>query len=131
MSAEGLEFLRAALAADDPRLTQGSTTTPPPLICVQDWPVEAADAIALTGIPAAGGWGNATVGAIEGHFARCCFEADQRLAEPAACRWFLGWFDDTPRPVVILELLAEVTRALESRAEPVEVTPLYDIGGEG
>ena len=32
---------------DDPRLTQGSTTTPPPLMCVQDWPVEAACALGL------------------------------------------------------------------------------------
>src|SRR6187397_2364540 len=42
ISTSGLEALREALKSDDPRLTQGSTTTPPPLMCVQDWPVEAA-----------------------------------------------------------------------------------------
>ncbi|HVK15764.1 MAG TPA: hypothetical protein VM533_02385, partial [Fimbriiglobus sp.] len=41
----GLTALRDALRGDDPRLVQGATTTPPPLMCVQDWPVEAADAL--------------------------------------------------------------------------------------
>src|SRR5918992_267026 len=49
LSLKGLEALRDALAADDPRLTQGSTTTPPPLMCVQDWPVEAACALGFCG----------------------------------------------------------------------------------
>ena len=44
----GLEALRGALKNDDPRLTQGSTTTPPPLMSVQDWPVEAACAAHTT-----------------------------------------------------------------------------------
>ena len=46
----------------------------------------------------------------------CCFEADQRLGEPAACRWFLNWFDDTPRDEMRRELLAEVELALERLA---------------
>ena len=41
--------LRDALRVDDPRLTQGSTTTPPPLMCVEDWPVEAACALGFCG----------------------------------------------------------------------------------
>ena len=32
----------------------------------------------------------------------------ERLGEPAACRWFLNWFDDTPRDQMRRELLAEV-----------------------
>ena len=94
LSTAGLESLRDALRGDDPRLTQGSTTTPPPLMCVQDWPVEAACALGFCG------WQGdelETVGEVEEFFARVCFEADQRLGEPAACRWFLNWFDDTPR----------------------------------
>ena len=70
-----------ALTGDDPRLTQGSTTTPPPLMCVQDWPVEAACALGYCG------WQGdelETVGEVEEFFARMCFEADQRLGEPAA-----------------------------------------------
>lgn len=112
ISTEGLEALKLALQNDDPRLTQGSTTTPPPLMCVQDWPVEAACALGYCG------WqGNdlKTVGEVEEFFARVCFEADQRLGEPAACRWFLNWFDDTPRNDMRRELLAEVEHALQER----------------
>lgn len=112
LSNAGLEALRDALRGDDPRLTQGSTTTPPPLMCVQDWPVEAADGIGFTGWQ---GDGLDTVGEVEEYFARVCFEADERLGEPAACRWFLNWFDDTPRSEMRHELLAEVERALADR----------------
>src|SRR4051812_30523867 len=41
LSTSGLEALRKALHEDDPRLIQGATTSPPPLQCVQDWPVDA------------------------------------------------------------------------------------------
>jgi hypothetical protein len=52
---------------------------------------------------------------VEESFARACFEADQRLGEPAACRWFLDWFDDTPRHTMREQLLPEVILALEDR----------------
>ncbi len=111
-STAALEALAKGLREDDPRITQGSTTTPPPLMCVQDWPVEAADAIGFAGWQ---GDGLATVGEVSGHFAKQCFDADQRLQEVAACRWFLNWFDDAPRGEVFRDLLAEVERELESR----------------
>jgi len=113
----GLVALREALLSDDPRLTQGSTTTPPPLLCVQDWGCEGACALGFCGWQ---GESLATVGEVEEFFARVCFEADQRLGEAAACRWFLNWFDDTPREPMRRELLAEVDRALEAR-RPVEL----------
>ena len=116
LSTAGLLALRAALDSDDPRLVQGATTAPPPLMCVQDWPVEAACALGVCGWL---GDGRATVGEVEEHFARCCFEADHRLGEPAACRWFLNWFDDAPRVEMRRELLAEVDRALALRLPPV------------
>jgi hypothetical protein len=109
LSRAALEALREALRTDDPRLTQGSTTTPPPLMCVQDWPVEAACALGFCGWQ---GEALETVGEVEEFFARLCFEADQRLGEPAACRWFLNWFDDTPRPQAWAELGQEVERAI-------------------
>lgn len=112
MSTAALEALRDALRGDDARLIQGATTTPPPLMCVQDWPVERADALAYAGWQAEG---CDTVGEAEQYFANCCFEADQRLGEPAACRWFLNWYDDTPRPEMRRELLAEVELALKGR----------------
>jgi len=116
VSTTGLESLRAALQSDDPRLTQGSTTTPPPLMCVQDWPVEAACALGFCGWQ---GDDLETVGQVEEFFARLCFEADQRLGEPAACRWFLNWFDDTPRAEMRRDLLAEVEKELSERV-PIE-----------
>src|SRR6516164_2401639 len=49
LSPEALEALSLALVRDDPRLLQGATTSPPPLQCVQDWPVEAACALGFCG----------------------------------------------------------------------------------
>src|SRR2546429_6592765 len=112
LSTESLEVLRQALVSDDARLLQGATTTPPPLQCVQDWPVEAACVLGFCGWQ---GDGLETVAEVEEFFARVCFEVDQRLGEPAACRWFLNWFDETPRAEVRGELLAEVNRTLAQR----------------
>src|SRR5438552_1232620 len=113
LSTVGLQELRKALVRDDARLTQGATTTPPPLQCVLDWPVEGACAL---GYCAWQGDGLESVGEVEEFFARACFEADQRLGEPAACRWFLNWYDDTPREEMRRQLLAEVNRILAQRA---------------
>lgn len=112
LSTPSLEVLRQALVKDDLRLMQGSTTSPPPLQCVQDWPVEAACALGYCGWR---GDGLETVGEVEEYFARMCFEIDQLLGEPAACRWFLNWFDDTPRQEMRRELLVEVQRSLAER----------------
>ena len=111
----GLEALAEALRTDDRRLTQGSTTTPPPLMCVADWPVEAACALGFCGVVENGGFGEATVGQAEEFFARACFDADTRLGEVAASRHWLNWFDDTPRDEMFRELLSEVELALEQR----------------
>ena len=121
ISVAGLEALARGLANDDPQLLQGATTTPPPLQCVQEWPVEAACVLGYCGWQ---GEGLETVAEVEEFFAKACFEADQILGEPAACRWFLNWYDDTPRDEMRRLLLAEVNRTLaqrraESRGEPV------------
>jgi hypothetical protein len=110
---QGLEALRDALRDDDNRLIQEATTTPPPLMCVQDWPCEAACALGICGWL---GNGLSTVGEVEEFFAKACFDCDQLIGEPAACRWFLNWFDDTPRPKMREELLAEVELVLSIRA---------------
>jgi hypothetical protein len=120
LSTAGLVALQQALRSDDHRLTQGSTTTPPPLMCVQDWPVEAACALGFCGWQ---GEDLETVGEVEEFFARACFEADERLGEPAACRWFLNWFDDTPRDQMRKLLLDEVERVLAERI-PVQTEPI-------
>lgn len=112
ISTSGLMALRRALLNDDARLLQGATTSPPPLQCVQDWPVEAACGLGYCGWQ---GDGLETVGQVEEFFARVCFEADQALGEPAACRWFLNWFDETPREEMRQQLLPEVNRCLAHR----------------
>jgi hypothetical protein len=114
LSTQGLEALRHALVTDDARLLQGATTTPPPLSCVHDWPVEGACALGYCGWQ---GDDLETVAEVEEFFARMCFEIDARLGEPAACRWFLNWFDETPRDEMRPQLLAEVSRALARRLE--------------
>lgn len=115
-STEALRSLATALETDDPRLTQGSTTTPPPLMCVQDWPVEACCGAAWNGVEECGGFSEATVGQAEERFASYCWECDQRMGEPAACRHWLCWFDDTPRPQMRAELLAAIQEELQRRA---------------
>jgi hypothetical protein len=114
LSTAGLEALQAALVGDDERLVQGSTTTPPPLQCMQDCPVEAA---CVVGYCAWQGDGQETVGAVEEFFAKVCFETDQHFGEPTACRWFLNWFDDTPRAEMRRLLLPEVMAVLAQRYE--------------
>lgn len=112
-STRGLLALRDALVNDDPRLVQGTTTVPAPMQCTQSWPCEAACATAYCG------WqsdGLETVGDTEEFFARACFDADQRLGEPAECRRFLNWFDETDRTIMIKELLVEVDQILEERS---------------
>lgn len=113
LSPEALWSLAQALQQDDPRLIQGATTQPPPLQCVEDWPVEAACALGFCAWQGR----DRTVGQVEEDFARLCFECDQRLGEPAACRWFINWFDETDREEVRRELLPEVLRSLSQHAE--------------
>jgi len=121
LSTKGLQALRRGLLRDDGRLTQGATTTPPPMQCVLDWPVEGA---CVVGYCAWQGDGLETVGEVEEMFARICFEADQRLGEPAAVRYFLNWYDDTPRAEMRQQLLVEVSRALADRYVPGAAEPL-------
>lgn len=112
LSTTGLEALSKALVDDDPCLIQGATTSPPPLQCVQDWPVEAC---CVLGFCNWRGEGLESVAEVEESFARLCFEADQVLGEPAACRYFLNWYDEVSRDEMRRELLAEVNLVLSER----------------
>jgi hypothetical protein len=111
-SVEQLSALAEACRTDDPRLIQGSTTEPPPIKCMQGWPCDCGCATAYVGAVSLGGFSGgsyaeprkpatnpdaATVGQVEEFFAHACFAADQLIGEPAECRHFLHWFDDTPR----------------------------------
>jgi hypothetical protein len=114
LSTPGLVALRDGLRRGDERLLQGQTTSPPPLQCVQDWPVEGACAVGYCGWQ---GDGLKTVAEVEEFFARVCFETDNRLGEPAACRWFLNWFDDTPWAELKKLLLPEIEREIARRED--------------
>ena len=123
LTTDNLETLRIALVIDDPRLKQGATTSPPPIQCVQDWPCEAACLLAYCGAADLGGLapeGNVTVGEVEEYFARLCWEIDQRMGEPAACRYLLNFWDDTPRLTARHKLLTEVHRTLAERLMELE-----------
>ena len=115
---KGLQELLTALETDDVRLLQGATSQPPPRMCVQDWPCEGADAIGFVG------WAeedmDATVGEVEEFFAKACFHCDQLLGEPAACRYVLRFWDDTPRGEARWELAHEVKLVLLSRGSVAE-----------
>ena len=112
LSDNALKVLREALVTDDPRLIQGATTIPPPLHCVQDWDAEGA---CLVGF---GGWQGeelCTVGEVGKYVAQMCYDIDAAVGEAAACRWLLNWFDETPRPDVIRQLIPEVELAISQR----------------
>ncbi|MFL5328533.1 MAG: hypothetical protein ACJ8C4_06425 [Gemmataceae bacterium] len=113
LSTSGLQALREALMRDDSRLIQGHPTSPPPLQSMLDWPAEGACLLGYSGWQ---GDGKETVGDVEETIARACFEADQRLGEPASCRWFLNWYDEAPRDEMRREMLSEITRELALRS---------------
>ena len=125
LSTVGLEALKQALASDDFRLLQGATTIPPLLSCTQGWAVEAGCVIVFCGVADADGFttdadGNkcqvsSTVHEAEEFFARVCFEANQLIGEPAACRHFVNFTDRTPRDEMRRQLLPEVDRVLRRR----------------
>jgi hypothetical protein len=110
----GLRGLLKALEQDSPRLITGATTSPPPLQCMANEPVEACCPLCWALLD--GGQLYAiSVGMLEERFAQACWDADQRLGEPTAMRYFLNWVDETPRREMRRELLAEVKLALTQR----------------
>lgn len=128
LSTTALNALATALRHDDPGLLQGCTTTPPPLLCVQDFKCEGGCAVAFCGWK---GERLETVGEVEEYFAKLCFEANESLGATydVGCRWFLNWFDDTPRPEMRRELLAEVELELSRRANAVAGIPATELAG--
>ncbi len=114
LSRAALLALQSALRRDDRRLLQGVVTAPPPLEANGSCGVVGGCAIGLCGWL---GEGHAHVDAVEAYFTRICAAADAALGEPAACRFFLNWFDDVPRAEMRRDLLPEVTRALQGRTQ--------------
>lgn len=110
---EALESLLTALELNDPRLIRCATTSPPTLWANQDETVEATCGV---------GWliwkdGETTVGELEEAFAKICYEADLLSGEPAACRWFLNWFDQTPRDEMRRSMIEELRINIQERKD--------------
>ena len=113
LSTAALQALRDGLARDDPALIQGATTMPPHCH-VQDRTVDGACVIGYLGRR---GEGLETIGEVEQYFGRMCFAVDGSLGQPAASRWLLNYYDDTPRAQMVPALLAEVELSLAWRQE--------------
>jgi hypothetical protein len=58
----------------------------------------------------------ATVADCEEFFAKVCFQCDQILGEPAACRFFLNPHDELPRDEVRRGMLTELNREIALRS---------------
>lgn len=115
LSRSALLALRRALDLDDPRLLQGATTMPPPLASITNWPCEGACAIGYMGWR---GEGLETVGEVEEFFSRMCAEIDDRIGELAASKYFVQFWDETPRNKARRLLMDEVKLALECNGVP-------------
>jgi hypothetical protein len=91
---------------------QGVISSPPAFDAQDDCGIESCCAIGYSGWL---GDGLNTVGQIDEFFTRICEGADALIRQPAACRHFLNWFDNTPRSQMRRELLTEVELALQQR----------------
>lgn len=123
LSTNSLVALRWGIMNNDHRLIRGTTVYPIPVSSNADETPVSACAIGYCGWQ---GEGLNTVAEVEEFFARMCIEIDTRMNEPAGCRWWLNWFDSTPKEEVWREMLHEIDLALEGRVimgdEPSVVT---------
>jgi hypothetical protein len=107
-----LAALSTALETDDPRLIQGSTTSPLPVPDNLDCHVQATCPLAFALWQGRRG---ATIREVESAFARLCAAADAALGLPRSVSHFAGWWDESDREHARLMLLAEVEIALLAR----------------
>lgn len=110
LSKNQLQVLLKGLEEDDKHIVQGVTVQPPNLLNTCDWSVESCCPISYCGWK---GDNLETVAEVEEFFARLCYEIDHKIGEPAGCRWFLNWVDETPRDQMRAELIAEIKLELE------------------
>lgn len=129
----GLAALAEALASDDPALIQGTTVqncvidpaTPP-----ERWTLPKGACAAAFGLWR--GESLVTTSRILTRFGQICLQVNSLLAtpeDPAPCRHFLNWFDETPREEMRRLLLAELqasgtdTSADQTAADAAERPP--------
>lgn len=103
LSIAGLERLRQHLEEGGRLLLQGATTHPPAYTANLDLPVECCCPIGTALLT-----NGATVRDIINQFSDVCDSASWRLGEQSACRYFLNWWDENNKQLVVTELLAEI-----------------------
>ncbi len=106
-----LGWLKQLLQENSVKLIQGTTVLPSGA-----WGKEKAERSCLLGCIGMLR-GIQTVDEIEEFFASMCFSIDDTMGEPAACRWLLNFYDDTPRREMIDALLPEVDIALKKKEQ--------------
>ena len=110
---EGLVALRTALVEDDPHLIQGQTMFPPNLPSELFGRYDVCRACAV-GYPL---WkaGATKTDMLDSAFADACLKACDSLGEQDAARYFLCFWDETPREQARREFLPEVELAIEAK----------------
>ena len=111
---QGLVGLLAALEKDDQRLLTGATCWPPPLQSCQNDFTEKACGIAWAA--AYGAPDSYPVGELETLFAKACWDASALLGDGSACRYFLSYWDETPREQLRKQMIPELRLAISNRA---------------
>lgn len=105
---DGLLALKEALEMDDIHLIQGATCYPP---CLDHNQAALIQDACVIGFCAWKGEDLQVISSVETRFAEICDKADEHFNEPAI-RYFLNWYDDTPREEMRKELLQEVILSL-------------------
>jgi hypothetical protein len=108
--------LRDALVSDDPRLMQGRTTEPEPVLMHHGLKIECACAIGFCA------WvqnQSVTVGEVLIGYGDMLDQADRNLGRMCAYSPFLHAFDDTPREIVFPAMAELVNEILSERQQQV------------
>lgn len=108
LSTADLIALRDAASGDDPRLIQGVTAKPMLGLA----PCSGACAIGFVGLT----HGITEVEDVCDFFAQMCYAIDDRVGEPAGCRYFIGWYDSASRHDALASLAAWCEEELRTRA---------------
>lgn len=116
LSTAGLRSLKVALERDDPQLITGATTSPPPLACMENLPVDGCYPLCWALLDGRKPQ-EVSVGPLEERFFAACCQADRLLGEPAAARYFLNQVDAWGRQQLIQNLIPEIERTLAEREQ--------------
>jgi hypothetical protein len=115
LSTAALLALQAGLRRRDPRITQGATTIPRPILKNASKPVQAACPVAYAAWQASP-CTHMRVAQLEEHWITLVNHAAEILGNPQATSYFFTWVDGATRDELFFHLLLEVQIALTARA---------------